>query len=1183
MKKRLLSLLLAIVMTCTLLPTTAWAEDWGSGDCGDNMTWVLDGDGTLTISGSGEMYDYGSAGPWQQYGVYMRKIVVGDNVTSIGRYAFADLELVTEVQLPDSVTKINDYAFDGCTDLATFDIPSNVTHIGNYAFNDCTNLRSVTIPTGVTAIGYGVFSYCKRLASVTMHDGITSIGGNAFSQCYALSSIDIPEAMEIIAQGAFDGCNALKTVRYGGSAAQWKALTISDYNTCLTSAQIECGKVDPIAVTAVPQHKYVGCGNSGTKAPADCYVDDDGVYYVVDSDAAQNTITLTNSGETFQARLATVFGSASNWDPNAEVVEGGHMMALVKENVAYINPDSGNVGKAVNEYRCAFCGKHFFGSDYQYSPDQAWAMDYEYASHLIEAGFVRLSADMELGSVKYYWRYDSSAIAALEAPVLSGSIDRYGQPVLTWPEVIGADIYRVWMCCISDSDEYGIVRALRDNEYTGNLAEFEEGKEYGFKVLACSSDGRNSEFSNEFTFTYHTQKPEPTEDMSGKYGANISWMLKNGVLTISGSGTMESDEAAPWTSGALRNEVRQVVVQQGVTTIGEGAFRDCFYLTSVKLPASGLTKIGESAFYGCANLTAISIPDGVQSIEGWAFVFCRKLTSVTVPGSVKTVGDNAFAVCSGLTDITFGEGVQSLGTVALAGCTALRTLWLPRSLTSIGDSATYDIAIRDVYYGGSQADWNKISIGLDNTGLDNATIHYIGLGVPAMTVKLGSDGKPVVSWTKVNGAAQYEMYRSDTGKDNTFKIVRRTAGLTFTDTNTVAGKTYYYVVRAIDGGTTGKFCAARSVTVPGALGVPTMTLKLGSDGKPVVSWTKVTGAAQYEVYRSLTGKANSYSIVRRTAGLTFTDTTAATGKTYYYVLRAINGGTAGKFCAAKSVAVALGVPTMTVKLGSDGKPVVSWTKVAGAAQYEVYRSLTGKANSYSIIRRTAGLTFTDTTAATGKTYYYVVRAINGGAAGKFCAAKSVTAQMALGVPTMTLGIDLSDGLTTVWWSKVANAAQYEIYRSDSGKSGTFKIVRRTAGTFWKDNTAQVGKTYYYTVRAMRGSGTSVVYGGFCPVQERVCSQPPTLEPPYFYYMALNSSGKPVLKWEGVPDADYYVIFRTDNNGFSISDIGYVEAGSELTYTDTTAVAGVRYGYSVSCETYEGAYSAPSDQYYITAR
>ena len=229
--------------------------------------------------------------------------------------------------------------------------------------------------------------------------------------------------------------------------------------------------------------------------------------------------------------------------------------------------------------------------------------------------------------------------------------------------------------------------------------------------------------------------------------------------------------------------------------------------------------------------------------------------------------------------------------------------------------------------------------------------------------------------------------------------------------------------------------------------------------------------AQYEVYRSLTGKDNSFKIIRRTAGLTFTDTAAAAGKTYYYVVRAINGSTAGKFCAAKSVAVALGVPTMTVKLGSDGKPVVSWTKVNGAAQYEVYRSETGKANSYSIVRRTVGLTYTDTAAAAGKTYYYVVRAINGSTAGKFCAA-----QMVLGVPTMTL-TSTRNG-TVIQWTKVDGAAQYEVYRSDTGKANTFKIIRRTADTFWEDDTAVTGSVYY-TVRAMRGSGTSLVYGGFC--------------------------------------------------------------------------------------------------------
>ena len=85
--------------------------------------------------------------------------------------------------------------------------------------------------------------------------------------------------------------------------------------------------------------------------------------------------------------------------------------------------------------------------------------------------------------------------------------------------------------------------------------------------------------------------------------------------------------------------------------------------------------------------------------------------------------------------------------------------------------------------------------------------------------------------------------------------------------------------------------------------------------------------------------------------------------------------------------------------------------------------------------------------------------------------------MVLGVPTMTL-TSTRNG-TVIQWTKVDGAAQYEVYRSDTGKANTFKIIRRTADTFWKDNTAQAGKTYYYTVRAMRGSGTSVVYGGFC--------------------------------------------------------------------------------------------------------
>ena len=176
------------------------------------------------------------------------------------------------------------------------------------------------------------------------------------------------------------------------------------------------------------------------------------------------------------------------------------------------------------------------------------------------------------------------------------------------------------------------------------------------------------------------------------------------------------------------------------------------------------------------------------------------------------------------------------------------------------------------------------------------------------------------------------------------------------------------------------------------LTAPTVTLKAdAASGQPVISWSKVGGAAQYEVYRSATGKANSFSIIRRTSALTYTDVNAAAGNTYYYVVRAINGSVKSAFCAAQSIQYAvasLNAPTMTLTSAASGQPVVSWTKVSGAAQYEVYRSTNGK--NFSIVRRTAALSFTDTSAAAGTTYYYQVRAINGSVKSDFCPAQSIS-------------------------------------------------------------------------------------------------------------------------------------------------------------------------------------------------
>ena len=299
---------------------------------------------------------------------------------------------------------------------------------------------------------------------------------------------------------------------------------------------------------------------------------------------------------------------------------------------------------------------------------------------------------------------------------------------------------------------------------------------------------------------------------------------------------------------------------------------------------------------------------------------------------------------------------------------------------------TYYYVVRAMKGSGSSAVYSKFS--------PAQSIQYAitSLNAPSMTLTSAASGQPVVSWTKVNGAAQYEVYRSATGKANSFSIIRRTSALTYTDVNAAAGNTYYYVVRAINGSVKSAFCAAQSIQYAVAsLNAPTMTLKAdAASGQPVVSWTKVSGAAQYEVYRSTNGK--NFSIVRRTAALSYTDTSAAAGNTYYYVVRAINGSVKSAFCAAQSIQYAvasLNAPTMTLKAdAASGQPVVSWTKVSGAAQYEVYRSTNGK--NFSIVRRTAALSYTDTSAAAGTTYYYQVRAINGDVKSDFCPAQSIS-------------------------------------------------------------------------------------------------------------------------------------------------------------------------------------------------
>ena len=139
--------------------------------------------------------------------------------------AFKGCTKLTHITIPDSVAAIGNYAFDGCTGLQNIHLGKGMTVIGEAAFRGCAGLTDITIPNSVTAIGMSAFSGCTGLTDLTIPNRVTEIGWYAFSGCTGLTEITIPSSVTSVGKYAFNGCSALQKVFFGGTCAEWKALT----------------------------------------------------------------------------------------------------------------------------------------------------------------------------------------------------------------------------------------------------------------------------------------------------------------------------------------------------------------------------------------------------------------------------------------------------------------------------------------------------------------------------------------------------------------------------------------------------------------------------------------------------------------------------------------------------------------------------------------------------------------------------------------------------------------------------------------------------------------------------------------------------------------------------------------------------------------------------------------------
>lgn len=208
------------------------------------------------------------------------------------------------------------------------------------------------------------------------------------------------------------------------------------------------------------------------------------------------------------------------------------------------------------------------------------------------------------------------------------------------------------------------------------------------------------------------------EVASGICGDNLTWVLtESGTLIISGMGAMKNytfDLGAPWKEDEGIQGIKKVVIEEGVTSIGNNAFASCSVLQEVVIPNS-VTSIGDNAFEFCETLQKINIPDGVTNIGEWAFYRCDALQEVTIPGGVTNIGLAVF-FGSGLQKVNIEEGVTSIGDSSFRECGALQEINIPSSVTSIGDSTF-------LYCGNLQ----KISIPNSVTSIGVSTFSSSGL------------------------------------------------------------------------------------------------------------------------------------------------------------------------------------------------------------------------------------------------------------------------------------------------------------------------------------------------------------------------------------------------------------------------------------------------------------------------
>ena len=811
--------------------------------------------------------------------------------------------------------------------IKSVEIENGVTSIGGGAFFSCNSLASVMIPNSVREIDECAFKYCSSLTSVTIPDGVTSIGVSAFSGCSSLTSVTIPDSVTSIGAAAFCDCSSLVRVIIPNSVTNigydaflhctsLTSVTIGDSVTSIEeSAFCDCSSLTsvtiPKGVTRIDDWAFSSCSSlTSVTIPDGVTSIGEGAF----SDCSNlKSVTIPNSVTSISERAFTGCSSLTSVTiPDSVTSIGGRAFLGCSSLTSVTIPNAvTSIGGAAFEGCSSLTSVTI--------PDTVTSID----------------------------NYAFSGCSNLTSVAMSDSVTNIG-----W----GA-FYR---CGALTDVYYNGTKAQWNNIYIDNYNECLINANIHF-----NGDGDEdvpwSSFSNLEQYSAAKAKTAPVEKQGKKsaaFSAKKTKAVEAGVKTRSFTG--------------LKPEAEYVfIVVRDPKAEDYFASGNLCYIAQKQSDASGSVSF---AYYSAAE----SVSESVYVLH------------------VHSYADGACTIC-GIVDPnyepphehSFGAWKQIKAPTCTAKGTESRTC-------SCGETETREIAATGHHYtdtvtaptctakgytthtcacGNSYADnyTNALGHSYKNgicTRCNAKSPSYVAAPVIKITT---SAGKPKISWSKVDGATKYYVYRSTDGKK--YSLLVTTAKTSVTNTKATIGTTYYYKVKAakVVNDKTVKSVYSNVKSIKCTPAAPVVSISR-SNGKPKLTWKAVTGASKYYIYRSTDGK--TYKQYTTTTKTTYTNTGAASGKKYYYKVKAVavvnKKNVFSAYSTAKNLMTTIAAPTVSITT-ANGKPKITWKAVTGADKYIVYRSTDGK--TFKQLSTTTKTSLTNTGAKKNTKYYYKVKAV----------------------------------------------------------------------------------------------------------------------------------------------------------------------------------------------------------------